>query len=826
MRVPLFESLHAFQSTCRGIALLALLLALPPHLQAQGPAVAGERPAIQWNDNELPAGVLEDGRLSVKLEVRRGQWRPLGEDGGAATVLAFAEAGRPPQIPGPMVRVPRGTEVVALLRNPLDAPLEVQGLSSPRTPGMRTVTIEPGEEREVRFVAEAAGTYMYRARLEDSPTAVEPFEDNLLAGAIIVDDPGAPRPEHEKVMVIQLWSGLETPGGGPELGQEFLNINGRPWPHTERLSYGLGDTIDWRVINASGAPHPMHLHGFLFEVRSRGDLSRDTVYWPEQERRGVTERMDPWTTMRVTWSPDRPGGWIFHCHLTIHVLPNPKVGGERTLLGLIRTLARGEREMSDPDRHALTGMGGLVVGIEVRPPDDWTPERAAGEPVRLYVHKDSTPDYPLPRFGFVLQEGERPPAPDSMLFPGPPLVLHQGAPAAVRVMNRTGEPTQIHWHGLEVESYFDGVAGVTGREGRRTPAILPGDSFDVTLRTNRPGTYIYHTHMSDVRQQGSGLYGPLIILPEGTEWDPGTDRVFIIGNGLAHQKELAPAVYLNGSREPDSVQMRAGTRYRIRLINITLAGGGLQFRLLRDRMPVRWTPLAHDAWDLPAYQTEPVEAERTVSVGETYDYAFTPEDSGELRLEVRRANGELAVEQVIQVLPPPPPAPEEQIAAAVQAAPEERREQATVLGYDPEGELVTLREGENDMICLANAPGEEAWSVACYHESLEPYMERGRELRAQGVTGGEVNQIRWAEVEEGTLPLPDGTILYVLHGEGWDSEDDEVRNPYLRWVIYRPFATPEETGLPVRQRKPGEPWLMFPGTAGAHIMVTPPRQGG
>ena len=155
-----------------------------------------------------------------------------------------------------------------------------------------------------------------------------------------------------------------------------------------------------------------------------------------------------------------------------------------------------------------------------------------------------------------------------------------------------------------------------------------------------------------------------------------------------------------------------------------------------------------------------------------------------------------------------------QIAAAIQAAPEEWRDGAAVLGYNPGGKLVKLREGSNDLICLADKPGNERFSVACYHKDLEPYMARGRELIAEGITGKERNAIRWKEIEDGKLAMSrEPRTLYVLTGSGFDASAGEVTDPYLRWVIYTPFATPESMGLSPKPA-PGVPWLMFPGTAG------------
>ena len=171
----------------------------------------------------------------------------------------------------------------------------------------------------------------------------------------------------------------------------------------------------------------------------------------------------------------------------------------------------------------------------------------------------------------------------------------------------------------------------------------------------------------------------------------------------------------------------------------------------------------------------------------------------------------------------PPPA-DQQIAAALQAAPEDRRAAAQVLGYDAAGTLGVLRPGTNDLICLADDPADDRFSVACYHDSLEPFMRRGRELDAAGVTGEARMKQRYAEADAGTLKMPKKpATLYVLSGSGFDPATGKVADPYLRYVIYTPWATQESTGLPLSPPGPGGPWIMFPGTAGAHIMITPPK---
>jgi len=162
----------------------------------------------------------------------------------------------------------------------------------------------------------------------------------------------------------------------------------------------------------------------------------------------------------------------------------------------------------------------------------------------------------------------------------------------------------------------------------------------------------------------------------------------------------------------------------------------------------------------------------------------------------------------------------EQITAAVLPLPEELRAGARVLGYDAAGKFVTLREGKG-MICLAQYPKEERFHVSCYHESLEPFMARGRELRAAGTTGEQVDTVRYAEAKSGKLKLPSGpAALYQLFGGTLDAAAGTVTGARRLYVVYIPYATGASTGLPEKPRG-NDPWIMSPGTPKAHIMFTP-----
>ncbi|TYP93823.1 hypothetical protein LX73_1536 [Fodinibius salinus] len=168
----------------------------------------------------------------------------------------------------------------------------------------------------------------------------------------------------------------------------------------------------------------------------------------------------------------------------------------------------------------------------------------------------------------------------------------------------------------------------------------------------------------------------------------------------------------------------------------------------------------------------------------------------------------------------------QQVAAAVSAAPDEMQSGTAVLGYKDSGKLIQLREGSNKLICIADKPGDDEFHVACYHKDLEPFMKRGRELRAQGLSTAKVDSLRRAEVKAGKLELPRKAMaLYSLTASkgSYDYETGTITNASPLYVIYVPFATSTTTGLSEKPASKGAPWIMEPGKPWAHIMVVTGR---
>jgi len=198
-------------------------------------------------------------------------------------------------------------------------------------------------------------------------------------------------------------------------------------------------------------------------------------------------------------------------------------------------------------------------------------------------------------------------------------------------MNRLREPTAIHWHGIELDSYYDGVPGWSGLGTQITSRIEPGASFVARMRPPRAGTFIYHTHWHDPSQLTNGVYGPLIVLPKGQQFDASSDLTFVFGIGdFGALRELA---LINGTPQSKTLQLQTGRTYRFRLINISTNNQGMQVSLRDANGPVEWLNIAKDGIDLPPHRNK---AQLTITVGETYDVEFSTTIPQDLLLDLCR----------------------------------------------------------------------------------------------------------------------------------------------------------------------------------------------
>ena len=574
----------------------------------------GALPIVHANDNRIPAGRLRGDTLALDLEVRRATWRPEADSGPSLEVAALAEAGRDPEIPGPLIRVRTGAVITATVANRLqDSTITVHGLFTHGPGAGDSLVLRPGASATVTFAAGAPGTYLYMAvlgkRVFDSEVD---DEQETASGAFIVDPAGGSPPD--RILMMNIWGqALDS-----VTYRNALAINGRSWPYTERVEASVGDSVRWRVINATVRPHPMHLHGFYFRLDALGNGRSDSTLPLGARPMAVTQTLNPFETMALTWVPDRAGNWLFHCHIGFHVVPDTRMDPPPP--------GSHDRMAHDPTVH----MAGLVLGITVRPaPGEVEPARGKARRLRLFVQEGS-PRARAPRaMAYVLQRGARGPAPDSIEAVSSLLVLTRGEPTDIVVLNRLHEPAAIHWHGIELESYSDGVAGWSGSGRHLAPSIQPGDSFVARLTLPRAGTFIYHTHMNDIEQLTSGLYGGIVVLEPGQRFDPRRDHIFVAG----WDSDVEPIhLLVNGDSLPPPLVLEARVAHRFRFVNIGPAGQ-FPFSLYRDSTMVEWRQLARDGAELPPAMARTVPAREWIDVGETRDVEFRAE-TGDYRLVI------------------------------------------------------------------------------------------------------------------------------------------------------------------------------------------------
>jgi FtsP/CotA-like multicopper oxidase with cupredoxin domain len=230
----------------------------------------------------------------------------------------------------------------------------------------------------------------------------------------------------------------------------------------------------------------------------------------------------------------------------------------------------------------------------------------------------------------VLQEGQGEPASDSLRLPGSTIELERGEPVAITVINRAREPVSVHWHGIELDSYFDGVGQWSGIGKLLAPPIAPGDSFVARMTPRRAGTFMYHTHVHEIAQMGGGLYAPLLVLEPDHQRDSTIDRVIMLSTS-GPLAQSPPNV--NGDTTGAPMELRKGVTYRLRFLAIAPHDTKV-VRLLADTALQRWRALAKDGATLPPQQAVVRGARLIMGTGETWDVEYTPPEARQLTLEI------------------------------------------------------------------------------------------------------------------------------------------------------------------------------------------------
>ena len=184
-------------------------------------------------------------------------------------------------------------------------------------------------------------------------------------------------------------------------------------------------------------------------------------------------------TLEMEWTPERAGNWLFHCHMVSHMSPDsesPRYGQHQH------------------DVDASAGMAGLVVGIRVAGASPSSVASAA-TPRRFALRLREEAGRYNGRPGYRIDaEGIEAPRLSPGPTPGPVLTLVRGEPVEVDVINQMTIATAIHWHGIELDSYFDGYpAGAEPPAASRRRSPLVSDSRRSSRRRAPAPTSITRT---------------------------------------------------------------------------------------------------------------------------------------------------------------------------------------------------------------------------------------------------------------------------------------------------------------------------------------------
>lgn len=582
------------------------------------------------HSNRVAAGTRSGTVLTLALDVVESAWRPEGDDDPEVPIFAFAERGKSPTVPGPLVRVPQGTEIRLVIRNQVDTALFLGGFRPGVAEGTDTIHLARGQTRELRYRLDTPGTYFYWGAYTGIGWDERLWKDSQLNGAIIVDAPGAPTNDH--VFLLSEWF-------HPYDDRPFevvSVINGKGWPHTERLTLQQGDSTRFRIINTIPLEHPMHLHGFYYRVLARGRWNKDGPIAPELQPLVNTDLLAPGGTLTLAFAPTTPGNWLLHCHFSFHMDETVTLGGPAPAPAAPQSGPATHAHGAGPGASNAHRMHGLVVGIQVTPKPGYAArEGPDARDIRLLVQKKAGRllGGAASAYGFVVQRDSTP-ARDSVVLPGPVLELERGKPVRITVVNNLQEPTGIHWHGLEIESFPDGVAGWSGLGDHIFPPVAPGASFVAAFTPPRSGTFPYHSHLNERHQIQSGMYGAIIVTDKPR--DPTRDHLIVAGGGgpAVFSKIESPYALVNGARSPAPLRLAVGETHRLRIVSVH-PDWTITFSLRNDSTVARWRAIAKDGADLPPAQATERNAIVEMGPGETADFEFRSATPGSWTLDVR-----------------------------------------------------------------------------------------------------------------------------------------------------------------------------------------------
>ena len=631
-----FVALHAV------LALAAPLLqdqVVPPPPRLPLPRPVASAPVAEFNQNRVPGGTARQGHAHAGARRRRGGVPPEGEHDPVVRILAFAEPGKAPQVPGPLLRAPVGTTVRLTVRNRSDSALTFGGFRRSLKADDDTVQLAADATREITFRLDTAGNFFYWGALKGcEDLRGRDWLDSQLTGAFVVDPAGRRSGEGERDLDLHHHRVVPRRIPTRRPSRSALTFNGKAWPYNERLTFTQGDSVHLRFINAAAVEHPLHLHGFYFRVTrhggARGDTRRPAVAAAAAEHADVVPIGG---SLSLAFLPTTPGNWVFHCHFARHVGEIVSLHGSPDPYTV---QARGRR-----DDRAMPGARYAGRPHDARPGHRHA--RHAGAGLQGAGRRRPAHDPALSsRSGPMLSSASRPPT---------AIVLQTGDVGAGERLDhhsRPGARAQARRAGAHPREEQPGRARAactgTGSRSRAIPTacrtsaaigdkimppIPPGESFAAEFTPPRSGTFPYHSHLHEMRQIGSGMYGAIIVTDAPR--DTTRDHVIVAGGGglPVFYKTVPPSLLVNGRRTARPIRMTVGDTNRLRIVSIH-SDEMLDFRLRRRLDGRALEPARPRRRRSPDALRKPTLAQIEMGPGQTADFLFLPQRVGELVVEV------------------------------------------------------------------------------------------------------------------------------------------------------------------------------------------------
>ncbi|MDD5458561.1 MAG: multicopper oxidase domain-containing protein [Phycisphaerae bacterium] len=237
------------------------------------------------------------------------------------------------QTPGPTIEAVEGDRVRILVTNNLPAPTTVHwhGLFLPNgmdgAAGLTQKWIQPGQTFAYEFTLRQHGTFMYHPHTDEMTQMAMG-----LMGFFIIHpkEPENPKIDRDFAIFLHEWRikpGTATPDPAEMTEFNYFTFNGKVFPATGPLVIKKGQRVRIRLANLSMDNHPMHIHGYSFNVTGTdGGRIPITAQWPM-----TTIDVPPGSTRDIEFVADEPGDWPFHCHKTHHTM----IGMEHGLPNMI-----------------------------------------------------------------------------------------------------------------------------------------------------------------------------------------------------------------------------------------------------------------------------------------------------------------------------------------------------------------------------------------------------------------------------------------------------------------------------------------------------------